>query len=186
MTDHHNTDPAPSDGDLPTRLGFHAMPDIRPTTSSHDNLLARLAHETLHGVRPAVTDLSKTRIVPGSSHWAPAMRPHRDGPHDTADSQDYTSCATPAAARTQLPPADDAKLLRERIRDAVVSLENIHDRLIFDNPDAAEAIAAVTFRLMPSAEEDLEHPKQGEAPGDPATPPSRPLSGHNEHRGGAS
>ncbi|GAA1161724.1 hypothetical protein F4556_005079 [Kitasatospora gansuensis] len=180
MTDHHNAEPAPSDDDLLARLGFRALPVIQPVTSPHDDLLARLAHQALHGVRPASAVVGDIEIVMGPNHWAKAIEPYRDELYDTADSQDAASRVTPAAVRTQVPLADEVTLLRERIRDAVVSLENIHDRLIFDNPDAADAIAAVTCRLSPSGEEDSEHLEQGDAPGSQAPPPSCPLSGRNE------
>ncbi|MFJ6136459.1 hypothetical protein [Kitasatospora sp. NPDC092286] len=178
MTDHHNAEPAPSD-DLLARLGFHAMPEIRPVTSSHDDLLARLAHQALHGVRPATAAPGAIEIVMGPNHWAKAIEPYRGELVATADSQDAASRATPAAVRAQLPPGE-VTLLRERIRDAVVSLEHIHDGLIFDNPDAADAIAAVIFRLSPSSEEDSEHPEQSEALGNQAPPSTHTLPDHNE------
>ncbi|MDY0811421.1 hypothetical protein [Kitasatospora purpeofusca] len=158
MTEHHNAEPAPSD----------------------DDLLARLAHRALHGTRPASAVVGDIEIVMGPDHWAKAIEPYRGELFNTADSQDAASRVTPAAVRAQLPPADEVTLLRERIRDAVVSLENIHDRLIFDNPDAADAIVAVTYHLSPSGEDDSEPLEPGAAPGSQAPPPSRPLSGRNE------
>ena len=39
------------------------------------------------------------------------------------------------------------RAVREQVRDATVSLETLHDQLVFDNPDAADALQAITDRL---------------------------------------
>ncbi|MGW4648078.1 hypothetical protein [Kitasatospora sp. NPDC004289] len=54
---------------------------------------------------------------------------------------------TPTVSEHRAELLAEVRRLRELVRDTTVSLETINDRLVFEEPDAADAIQAVIDRL---------------------------------------
>jgi hypothetical protein len=82
-----------------------------------------------------------------------------DDAEEQAQAQMAADVTFVAAARTDVP--DLVAVVRrlraqlaaacEQLRDTTVSLETLHDQLVFENPDAADALQAITDRLNRTA-----------------------------------